>query len=65
MTEALSRLPADFRMPVVLRDLEEWSYEEIAVSLDLPLGTVKSRIARGRAQLKALLAPRLAPGSSP
>ncbi len=65
VTEALSRLPADFRMPVVLRDLEEWSYEEIAVSLDLPLGTVKSRIARGRAQLKALLAPRLAPGYSP
>ncbi|MEP6768456.1 MAG: RNA polymerase sigma factor [Acidobacteriota bacterium] len=65
VTEALSRLPADFRMPVVLRDLEEWSYEEIAVSLDLPLGTVKSRIARGRAQLKALLTPRLAPGYSP
>lgn len=65
VTEALSRLAADFRMPVVLRDLEEWSYEEIAVSLDLPLGTVKSRIARGRAQLKALLTPRLAPEKSP
>ncbi|HXM76451.1 MAG TPA: sigma factor-like helix-turn-helix DNA-binding protein [Thermoanaerobaculia bacterium] len=51
-------------MPVVLRDLEEWSYEEIAVSLDLPVGTVKSRIARGRGQLKTLLAPRLARGSS-
>ncbi|MEP7132775.1 MAG: sigma-70 family RNA polymerase sigma factor [Acidobacteriota bacterium] len=60
VTEALSRLAADFRMPVVLRDLEEWSYEEIAVSLDLPLGTVKSRIARGRAQLKTLLMPQLA-----
>jgi RNA polymerase sigma-70 factor (ECF subfamily) len=62
VTEALKRLPADFRMPVVLRDLEEWSYEEIAVSLDLPVGTVKSRIARGRGQLRVLLAPRLAPG---
>ena len=64
VTEALSRLAVEFRMPVVLRDLEEWSYEEIAVSLDLPVGTVKSRIARGRGQLKTLLAPRLARGSS-
>ncbi len=62
VTEALARLAVEFRMPVVLRDLEEWSYEEIAVSLELPVGTVKSRIARGRAQLKTLLAPRLAPG---
>jgi RNA polymerase sigma-70 factor (ECF subfamily) len=46
-------------MPVVLRDLEEWSYEEIAVSLHLPIGTVKSRIARGRGQLKVLLSPML------
>ena len=64
VTEALSRLAVEFRMPVVLRDLEEWSYEEIAVSLALPVGTVKSRIARGRGQLKTLLAPRLARGSS-
>ena len=47
-------------MPVVLRDLEEWSYEEIAVSLALPIGTVKSRIARGRGQLKEILTPLLA-----
>lgn len=57
VAEALKRMPVEFRMPVVLRDLEEWSYEEIAVSLGLPVGTVKSRIARGRAQLKALLVP--------
>jgi RNA polymerase sigma-70 factor, ECF subfamily len=57
VAEALKLLPAEFRMPVVLRDLEEWSYEEIATSLDLPVGTVKSRISRGRGQLKALLAP--------
>ena len=55
-------MPAEFRMPVVLRDLEEWSYEEIAVSLKLPVGTVKSRIARGRAQLKALLLPLIESG---
>ena len=57
VAEALKRLPAEFRMPVVLRDLEEWSYEEIALSLRLPVGTVKSRIARGRGQLKVILTP--------
>lgn len=56
---ALRRLPEDFRMPVILRDLEGWNYEEIAVSLQLPVGTVKSRIARGRGQLRELLAPLL------
>ena len=55
----MKRLPAEFRMAVVLRDLEEWSYEEIAVSLGLPVGTVKSRIARGRGQLRAILTPLL------
>jgi RNA polymerase sigma-70 factor (ECF subfamily) len=57
VAEALKRLPAEYRMPVVLRDLEEWSYEEIAVSLGLPVGTVKSRIARGRVRLKGILLP--------
>jgi len=47
----------------VLRDLEEWSYEEIAVSLRLPVGTVKSRIARGRGHLKAILLPLLKRGN--
>lgn len=56
---ALQKLPLEFRLPVVLRDLEEWSYEEIAVSLELPVGTVKSRIARGRGQLRTILAPLL------
>ena len=55
--DALSRLPIEFRLPIVLRDLEEWSYEEIAASLSLPIGTVKSRIARGRGQLRTILAP--------
>jgi len=59
VTEALKLLAPDFRMPVVLRDIEEWSYEEIAVSLALPVGTVKSRIARGRGQLKEILTPLL------
>jgi RNA polymerase sigma-70 factor (ECF subfamily) len=59
VTEALKRLAPEFRMPVVLRDIEEWSYEEIAVSLALPVGTVKSRIARGRGQLREILRPRI------
>lgn len=62
---ALSKLPLEFRLPVVLRDLEEWSYEEIAISLDLPIGTVKSRIARGRGQLRAILSPLLASEKNP
>lgn len=57
VAEALKSLEPEFRMPVVLRDLEEWSYEEIAVSLALPVGTVKSRIARGRGRLKEVLTP--------
>lgn len=60
VSEALKLLPVEFRMPVILRDLEEWSYEEIAVSLRLPVGTVKSRIARGRGQLKVILSPLMA-----
>ena len=60
VAEALRRLAPEFRMPVVLRDLEEWSYDEIAISLALPVGTVKSRIARGRGQLKEILTPLLA-----
>jgi len=63
--DALQKLPVEFRLPVVLRDLEEWSYEEIAVSLELPIGTVKSRIARGRGQLRAILLPLLAGERTP
>lgn len=54
---ALARLPADFRAPVVLRDLCALTYEEIADVLDLPPGTVRSRISRGRAALAELIAP--------
>ncbi len=64
VAEALKHLPVEFRMPVVLRDLEEWSYEEISRSLRLPVGTVKSRIARGRGQLKAILLPLMSSGKN-
>lgn len=52
---ALARLPAPFREAVVLRDLEELSYQEIADVLAVRLGTVRSRLARGREQLRTLL----------
>jgi RNA polymerase sigma-70 factor (ECF subfamily) len=52
---ALARLPAAFREAVVLRDLEGLAYEEIAQVLGVRPGTVRSRIARGRDQLRALL----------
>uniref|UniRef100_UPI0037CA288F RNA polymerase sigma factor SigE n=1 Tax=Nocardioides terrisoli TaxID=3388267 RepID=UPI0037CA288F len=55
---ALASLPADFRVAVVLCDIEGLSYEEIADVLDLKMGTVRSRIHRGRAQLRKALAHR-------
>ena len=48
---ALAKLPPTFREPVALRDIHELSYEEIASRLQLPEGTVKSRINRGRREL--------------
>jgi RNA polymerase sigma-70 factor (ECF subfamily) len=48
-------LPDEFRVAVVMRDMEGLSYEEIAVTLDLPPGTVRSRIHRGRLQLQEML----------
>jgi len=52
---ALSRLPDEYRAAVVLCDVVGHSYEEISESLDIPLGTVRSRIHRGRAQLRKAL----------
>jgi RNA polymerase sigma-70 factor (ECF subfamily) len=52
---ALDALPAEFRAPVVLCDIEGLSYEEIAATLGVKLGTVRSRIHRGRAQLRKAL----------
>jgi RNA polymerase sigma-70 factor (ECF subfamily) len=59
--EALGTLNPTFRAAVVLRDIEELSYEEIAEVLGISLGTVKSRILRGREALKGALASRLKP----
>ncbi|KAB2907828.1 MAG: sigma-70 family RNA polymerase sigma factor [Ignavibacteriaceae bacterium] len=53
--EALLKLPEVYREMVILRDIQELSYEEIAEMMDISIGTVKSRINRGRAQLQELL----------
>lgn len=55
VARALADLPPDYRVAVVLCDIEGLSYDEIASVLDLRLGTVRSRIHRGRAQLRASL----------
>jgi RNA polymerase sigma-70 factor (ECF subfamily) len=52
---AIAELPEDRRIVVVLRDLEGLAYEEIAAALDLPLGTVRSRLHRARMDLKEKL----------
>jgi RNA polymerase sigma-70 factor, ECF subfamily len=54
---ALEKLPLKFRAPLVLFEIEEWPYDAIAAALDLPIGTVKSRISRARDLLRRQLAP--------
>lgn len=53
--EALKQIPEEFREVVVLRDVQQLAYEEIAEITGLPMGTVKSRINRGRTKLQQLL----------
>jgi len=53
--ESLNRLSPEIRMAVILRDIQGKKYEEIAEIINLPLGTVKSRVNRGRLQLAKIL----------
>ncbi len=57
LAEALSALPLRYRSPLVLRDMEGWSYSDIARAMSCGEGTVKSRIHRGRERLRRLLEP--------
>jgi len=56
ITRALHELPTEFRETLILREIEELSYREIADVLQTPIGTVMSRLARGRALLQKALA---------
>lgn len=55
LQQALDALPDDFRMAVLLTDVEEMSYQETAEALGVPIGTVRSRVSRGRAMLRKML----------
>ncbi|HEX8412125.1 MAG TPA: sigma-70 family RNA polymerase sigma factor [Thermoanaerobaculia bacterium] len=57
VSAAIDRLPVNYRAPLVLFEIEEWSYDEIAKALDIRSGTVKSRISRARDLLRRQLAP--------
>ncbi|TAL01286.1 MAG: RNA polymerase sigma factor [Verrucomicrobia bacterium] len=61
---ALARVDEIFQAPVALFYLQDFSYQEIATVLDVPMGTVKSRISRGIAQLQKLMAKDLAAGET-
>ena len=55
MRAAIEELPAEFREVITLRELEDCSYKEIADIANVPVGTVMSRLARGRQQLYLIL----------
>ena len=55
LEKALTKLPIDFRMVIILRQIQGLPYEDISKIVDMPIGTVKSRINRARKKLKELL----------
>lgn len=55
LQEALAELPEDQRLAIVLSDVQGYAYDEIAEVMDVAVGTVKSRISRGRSRLRAVL----------
>jgi RNA polymerase sigma-70 factor, ECF subfamily len=59
LDKAVKGLPEKYRMAFMLRDVEEMPYEEVAKVLDVPLGTVKSRVNRARLMLRDVLKPRM------
>ncbi len=61
---ALARLPEELSRILLLRDFADWSYEELAQELGVPLGTVKSRLNRARRELASVIALQLVPRTS-
>ena len=62
---AIEELPVEFREMVILREMEGFSYKEIAELADVPIGTVMSRLTRARRQLQKRLAGEFKPGAKP
>ena len=60
LQEAIERLPEEFKLAIVLREIQELSYEEIANTLNTSIGTIRSRIFRGRKLLQQMLKEQLA-----
>ena len=61
--QAIEELPLEYREAIVLRELEGLSYKEIAEIIEVPLGTVMSRLSRARERLEQNLAPRVVEGA--
>jgi RNA polymerase sigma-70 factor (ECF subfamily) len=59
LNAAIAKLPEKYRTAFVLRDIQEQPYDEVAKILDVPLGTVKSRVNRARMMLREILQPKL------
>lgn len=57
--QALEELPIEFREVLIMREMEDLSYKQISSIADLPIGTVMSRLARGRKRLRELLVSRM------
>ena len=55
LEEALAQLPEEWRLVVLLSDVQGLAYDEVAAAAELPLGTVKSRLSRARARLREIL----------
>ena len=62
---AIGKLPVDYREIIILRELEDCSYKEIADVVGVPIGTVMSRLARARKQLQEILTAESGPGERP